>query len=399
MTDRERMLAAIRGDTPDRLPWIPRLEFWHRAKLRSGTLPAELRGLSLMEITDRIGAGYYSVIPDFTDCPGELDMIDRALGIFRLPVLPYRVTLEEVDRQIVRRGQQMVIEYHTPVGSIRTATVFTEEMLDAGASVPWTSEHAIREPNDFEVVGYIFAHTRVEPQYDGYRAMRERVGERGIVVGYLCGTACPIHHLLKELMPVEQFFYAMHDYPAKVQALVEQMGPFYESLRAYAADSPAEVVLLGANYDDSITYPPFYRKHILPALRDYAEVLHARGKYLMTHTDGESRKLLPLFLESRFDVADSVCPYPMTSVRLDEFLKTFENRITVMGGIPAVLLCPNSAGMDDCRAFIDDLLDRHGRRTRFIAGVSDMVTADCDWDRLRHVTDRLASRAAATRRS
>ncbi len=40
MTHRERILAAIRGETPDRLPWVPRLEFWYRARIRQGTLPA-----------------------------------------------------------------------------------------------------------------------------------------------------------------------------------------------------------------------------------------------------------------------------------------------------------------------------------------------------------------------
>jgi hypothetical protein len=41
MTHRERILAAIRGEVPDQLPWVPRLEFWHRARLRQGTLPAQ----------------------------------------------------------------------------------------------------------------------------------------------------------------------------------------------------------------------------------------------------------------------------------------------------------------------------------------------------------------------
>ena len=125
MTDRERILAAIGGDFPDRLPWVPRLEFWYRAHLRRGTLPAELRGLSLMEIADRLGVGCYSVVPDFTECLSETDMLDRALGIFNLGVLPYRVTLEGVDRRVLRRGQETVIEYHTPLGSVETTTIFT----------------------------------------------------------------------------------------------------------------------------------------------------------------------------------------------------------------------------------------------------------------------------------
>ena len=383
------MLEAIRGETPDRLPWIPRLEFWHRAQLRKGTLPAELRGLSRIEIADRLGAGYYSVIPDFTDCPGELDMIDRTLGIFRLDVLPYRVTLEGVDRRVLSKGRETVVEYQTPAGSIRTSTVFTDEMLDGGASVPWTSEHAIRTPNDFEVAGYIFEHLRVEPQLDGYLEMRRRVGERGLVIGYVCGTAGPVHHIMKELMPVEQFFYAMQDYPEKIAKLADQMQLFYRGIQQCAADSPAEVVLLGGNYDDSITYPKFYRQHILPHLSAYAAELHGRGKFLMTHTDGESRKLLPLYLETEFDVADSVCPRPMTSVTFEGFMEAFAGRITLMGGIPAVLLCPGSSTMDDCRRYMDRVLEQHGRSPRLILGVSDMVTADADWDRLLYVTERI----------
>ena len=125
MTHRECVLAAIHGEVPDRLPWVPRLEFWHRARLRQGTLPPELRSLTLTEITERLGVGCYASIPDFTDVADETAMIDRTLGLFHLPVIPYRLTLEDVDRRVTRHGQETVVEYHTPAGSIRTASVFT----------------------------------------------------------------------------------------------------------------------------------------------------------------------------------------------------------------------------------------------------------------------------------
>src|SRR5271157_4183727 len=117
MTHRERILAAIRGEVPDRLPWVPRLEFWHRARLRQGTLPNELRSLSLTEITDRLGVGCYSSVPDMTDSTNDAAMVDRALGICNLPVLPYAVTFQDVDRRVIRRGHETTVEYHTPLGS------------------------------------------------------------------------------------------------------------------------------------------------------------------------------------------------------------------------------------------------------------------------------------------
>ena len=48
------------------------------------------------------------------------------------------------------------------------------------------------------------------------------------------------------------------------------MEPYYAAMKRLAAESPAEVVLLGGNYDDSITHPRFFEKYILPPLRDYA---------------------------------------------------------------------------------------------------------------------------------
>ncbi|MCW5983415.1 MAG: hypothetical protein KIT09_35310 [Bryobacteraceae bacterium] len=395
MTNRERMLAAVRGEPVDRLPFVPRLDFWHRAKKRDGTLPQGLEGLNLVEIADRLGVGCYWVIPDYTDCRDPLDMLDYTLGIYRLNALLFEPSLGgDVERRVYNRGREKVVEYHTPAGSIRTATIFTDEMLDAGASVPWRTEHPIQKPEDFDVVGYIFAHAHVASRVERYQAQLDAIGDRGIVVAPVCGSACPIHHIMRELMTVEQFFYALQDYPEKVYCLAERMEPYYEAVKEVCASSGAEVLLLGGNYDDAITYPPFFKRHILPPLRAYAEKLHQRGKFLMTHTDGENRRLIPLYLETSFDVADSVCPYPMTSVRLEDLLEAFAGRIAIMGGIPSVILCRDSASEDRFRAFMTDLLARYARQPRFILGVSDMVTADVEWDRLRYIVDSLDAAGA-----
>lgn len=391
MTDRKRILAAIRGEIPDRMPWVPRLEFWYRAHLRKGTMPAELRGLGLSEIVERLGVGYYASVPDFTEREEETDMLDRGLGIFNLPVLPYRVVLEGADRRVTRSGRQIITEYHTAAGSLRTAEIFTDEMLDAGASISWMTEHAIQQPRDLETAAWIFSHLKVEPRPGACEARCRAVGDRGVAVAYVIGTACPVHHIMKELMPVEQFFYALHDCPEEIERLADAMEPYYARMKQLAAESPAEVVLLGGNYDDSITYPRFFEKYILPPLRDYAETLHGKGKYLMTHTDGENRRLITLYPRAGFDIADSICPAPMTRMTLDEIRAALGDGITIWGGIPSVLLCRESASDTQFRRWIDNLIERYGHQSRFVLGVSDMVTADAAWDRLRYVTEKILS--------
>jgi hypothetical protein len=169
------------------------------------------------------------------------------------------------------------------------------------------------------------------------------------------------------------------------------MEPYYQAIKAAAAESPAEVVVLGSNYDETLTPPPFFRKYLLDPLRNYADLLHRRGKFLMTHTDGENRLLLSLYREAGFDVADSLCPYPMTRCRLEEIREAFADRITIWGGIPSILLCPDKTSLDEFKRFIDNLLARYGHQSHFVLGVSDMVTADADWDRVRYIADSVSS--------
>ncbi len=394
MTDNERILAAISGRTPDRLPFAPRLEFWYRAHLRAGTLPAEVRGLSIDGVSDYLGVARYGVVPDYTKPRSEHDTVDAALGIHGARGLPYETRLEGVERTVERSKNRTAVEYRTPAGTIRTEVVLTEEMLQAGVSVPWITRHVIESPDDFKAAGYLFRHMRVVPRIDSYLERRAEVGERGLVVCCTSGSACPMQHIMKTLMPVDRFFYALHDYPEKVQQLVEDMQPFYDAIQNAALETPAEMVMLGGNYDDAITYPPFFRRHILPALYSYAQRLHAGGKLLMTHCDGENRKLLKLYREANFDVADSVCPYPMTSCRLEELREAFADRIAIWGGIPSVLLCRDSASDEQLRRFIDDALARYTGQSRFVLGVSDMVTADAEWDRLRYLAERCGTATA-----
>jgi hypothetical protein len=383
MEHRQRILNAIRGEPTGQVPWAPRLDFWYRARVRNGTIPEDLRGLALPQIARRIGAAVYATIPDFTTSPE--DEGNRTLGMLSWVDCPYDIEFEGVERRISKNGRETVIEYRSPSGTLRTATTFTDEMLDAGASVSWVTRHAIQCREDFEVVGDIFSRMRVVARPERYVRFREALGDNGLAVAHAHGAACPIHLIMKELMTTEEFFYALSDYPEAVEQLAEQIEPVFAGILQIVAELPAEVVYLGSNYDDGITHPAFYRKYILPHLRSYADELHARGKYLMTHTDGENRRLLSAYLETGFDVADSVCPFPMTRCRIEDLRAAFEGRITIWGGIPSILLCRHSASDAEFRAFVEALVAQCHGGTRFVLGVSDMVTADSDWDRVVYV--------------
>ena len=390
MTDRERILCALSGAKPDRIPWVPRLEFWVRGNKHTNTLPAGFENLSMNQIIEKLGVGTYASIPDFTDVEESGGLPDRTLGILRSQACPFEVVHGEgVERIITEVDGETIVEYITPVGSIKTGHKFTEEMRECGVSTSYITRHAINQPEDIDVVGYLFSHLKVVPSLDGYLKHREQVGDKGVVVAMTSGAACPIQHIMRTLMTLESFYYAMADYPEKILWLAEQMEGYYSAIKEIAANSPAEVVMLGGNYDASMTYPEFFQEHILPPLKEYAKLLHSKGKYLMTHTDGENDGLMELYLETDFDIADSICPKPMTRNTLEEVRAIFGDKITIWGGIPAVYLCTGSCTWDNFTKYVDDLLEKYGHESHFVLGVSDMVTADAEFERLQYISEKV----------
>lgn len=51
MNHKQRIVAAIRGETADVLPFVPRLDIWYNANSLAGTLPENHRGRTQDEIS------------------------------------------------------------------------------------------------------------------------------------------------------------------------------------------------------------------------------------------------------------------------------------------------------------------------------------------------------------
>ena len=303
------------------------------------------------------------------------DDVHRPLGIYNLHSMPYKTVLEGVEFQSRRQGDKTIVEYQTPLGCFSTVTVYDEAMRRAGVSVTHVEKHAFSGPEDYGPLGYLFERARVEPNYEGYTAFSQKIGERGFATAFLSLAASPMHLIQRELMPLDRFFFEMNDRPKELGALVERIGVYWDQILRISADCPAEVFLLGANYDAAVQYPPFFRDHIRPVLAKFGEMLHAQGKYLLTHTDGENRGLLEHYLDSNFDIADSICPDPMTKLSMGEVRQAFDGHISIMGGIPSIALIKQSMHDDQFETFLDNFFEQIGKGDRLLLGISDTTPA------------------------
>jgi len=388
MTHKERMLKAARGEWSDQLPWVPRIDLWHNSNSMRGTLPPPFKqDASLDEIADTIGGGYHKIVPEFLKARSPEDNIDRGIGVYRLWGMAYRPELVGVNREVRREGDATLVTYHTPIGSVSCKYIYTEEMKRAGASITWITEHVIKEPKDYKTVGYIFKNIKIHPDYNNYLEYQKKVGDKGFAAAFANLSASPMHHIMKEFLDATAFYLEMYDHPREMQGLCEDMEPYFDQIFKVLANSPAEVIFSGANYDEMITYPPFFRDHIIPHLQKLANMLHPKEKLLLCHCDGENKGLLDLIPESGMDIAEAFCPQPMTKVTISEVKKAFKGKVTIFGGVPSVALLEESMSNEEFEKFMKSLFMEIAPGDRFILGISDTTPPDAKFERLVRITE------------
>ena len=299
LTHRERILKVAKGETVDKIPWVPRIDLWHNANELAGTLPEKYRGLTVDEIHRAEGWPLHKMIPEYLKPERPQDIVHRAIGLYRLKEFPYdfefssdvdiKVEYEDdTDEQITH------VEYHTPVGMVSVKHGTTAEMKKSGASITWVKETAIKKPEDYRVLAHIFGNIKLIPAYERFLEWKRSVGEDGIAVGQGLGIACssPMHFIQKTLIGSTDFYYHYHDYQREMGELADSLENVYNQLILILTDSPADAVLWSANVDDMITYPAYFEREILPWCRKASELLHSRGILLVMHPDGENRGLM-----------------------------------------------------------------------------------------------------------
>ena len=167
MNDRERMLAILDRQPPDRIPWIPRLLLWYNARKLTNTMPAEYEGLSLREVERKLGVGTPA----------------RDGGVVR-------VVHDDVEVDVREQGGKRITEYRTPVGSVRQVMHYSAD-LDAQGLPGRVEEFLLKEPKDYAVWEWVIEHSRWEPTYEEYAAYDADIGGEGLPM--VSGGDVPLH--------------------------------------------------------------------------------------------------------------------------------------------------------------------------------------------------------------
>jgi 5-methyltetrahydrofolate--homocysteine methyltransferase len=173
-----------------------------------------------------------------------------------------------------------------------------------------------------------------------------------------------------------------------MRGLADRIGALLDKELAILRDSPAEVVWWGANFDDMLTYPPYFAEAILPWIRKAADLLGAAGKLVLCHTDGENTGLMDLIRDSGMHVAESITPAPMTRVTIGEYYRRWSPRLTLFGGIPSTIMLPGTPEAD-FEAYLDAFFRAVAPGTRMVVGIADEVPPEAVFARLQRIGERI----------
>jgi len=295
MTPRERVLALIRGDVIDRLP------FAHCER----HLPR-----------------------------GEAERIARNKGMALLcnrPCYVERFSRVEIQTRI-DQSERLVRSYHTPIGTLT-------ETLAAGIGygiacfgrdwrgmVPQITEYMVKKPQDYEVLKFIIEDLHYEQYYYAIEDKMKRLGSDGIVIAELPYE--PMQRLLLEFVGIAGLFRDLTRSKCRVEEVCDILEEKYEEeLFPLAADSPSEVVLYGGNIDGYLVNPPLFERYHLRTYSKCAETLHRKGKMMAVHMDGRLAPLSDLIARSSVDIIDGFTPPPMGDLAIGETLARWPNKI------------------------------------------------------------------------
>lgn len=359
MTNRERILAIIDGKRPDRIPWIPRLQLWYNFHKSSGTLPDKYRDWGLRDIERDLGMG----------TPARDAVV-------------FSAKTENVETRTRRHGNEIFTEYITPVGTVSTRHVVVEKLHKAGIS-PYQKEHLIKRPEDYDVVEYIIQHTKLTPAYDKYISYDAEIGDDGLPMVGLGPS--PMYKIMREYLGYEKAVYEMIDNPDRIERLLKVLTDHCKEMQKIAAESPAKMILHGEHFDSMMTPPPLFAEYFKPYFREFADMLHARGKILVCHADADTSLLLDLVRESGFDMAEVFTTAPMVPCTLSQARKAWGNEVIIWGGVPSVILC-EPFSHEAFEAFMLDLFETIAPGDSFILGVADNVMPETKFERIVRIS-------------
>jgi uroporphyrinogen-III decarboxylase len=256
----------------------------------------------------------------------------------------------------------------------------------ASGTQPYMEEHILKESGDYKAFEFILNNSELIPLYDSIREKQEEMGDIGFVVPMM--SRSPFQQILINCVGEIPLFQMLHDSPGYVDKLLTVLDERYQEDIQSLAGLDWPYVEFDDNLDGTMTNPHLFKKYSLPLYQKYTDLLHAQGKKVGSHTDGNIKPLLGLLVESGLDVCESFTPAPVTDCTFSKALDAWSDKGPIIwGGIPSPLLEART-NEEEFRRFVNHVLDTIQDRP-IILGIGDMVMSNNLIERVQYIAEQI----------
>lgn len=325
MTSKERMMTALRGGIPDRVPVAPDI---------SNMVPCRLTGKPFWDIylynNPSLTMAYINAVKHF-GMDGWL--VDGGVGF----------TLNsdiQVDSQIISRTAEAIYQrntWHTPDGDMTETICYS-----AGNPPTWTEKLVKDLSQDFRKIRHLFSGIK---SYDAslLQVIKQEYGELGLNSAMIVppGFQTFIHYFHGNL---ESCVYAYYDERDLFLELSDMFAKQEMQKLDIFLDCGYDAILIGASGSVTLQSPEIWDELTLPFIQKSTAICKQAGVLTGMHSCGIQQHLIrQCTAHTDLDYVNPLEIPPMGDCILRDVKRDYGDRIALMGNLHTteVMLNPN----------------------------------------------------------
>ena len=355
-TPKRRLLAAIKGQEVDHVPFAPILAY------------------------------YFDFLPEDIRQKGDLAYLIEmgADPLLRGSPQAYSIGGREITRSENITGNQKVVARSFRGGALTSVYTYSQT-----AKSWFLTKHPVETPDDLKLFIEFLRKTEILPEIDKANESVRKLGEQGLHLAILgMDLKSSFQGLLENWIGTENLVYFCMDHPDLINEALRLMRELNLKTVGFTAESEAAACL---SFEDSSTTnvsPAMYREYIMPEISEWCKILDQAGKPFVQHACGHVKKLLPMFAEQKITAVESISPPPTGNVTIAEAAEVLPKDISIIGGIEPVQFLNDP--IDKLLKYIEDLLIINNGRG-FVLSNSDSCPPFVEYDKFRAIAQFVKS--------
>ena len=278
---REYLLATLRGEKTDRIPWLPEINAFF-AERQVAAL-----GLDGPKLDPSIRIALEMNAASFLSAP----FLKEELG-------------PDVERQITNANGEIVERISTPHGTLQSRQIYNPD-----AATYYCHEFLLQGPKDYEAFEHYYHSRRFVPDAAGFHQVLDPILDLGIVA--LAIPPSPYMDCIMFHAGIESTMYQLFDHRREFLALLDAMHQKNLEYIRLLLDAPIIDIIRPLEDTSSMLCSPDTFEHISkPHLQDYARLIHSRRSLFVPHMCGHIKAMLPRMSDLDIDGIEAVTPPP-----------------------------------------------------------------------------------------